>query len=125
MYKTAFFLIAILGLVSCKTTTDRQWVVINDSSTEFVVLFDGEMESYSSQTTILAGEGETIGLERIDGEAPAGNPTDKITDMLIFNATDSADKDFSMESNWAVRQENGSDNSITYVFTFELTDADF
>lgn len=125
MYKMAILLITVLVLASCKSTTDRQWVVINNSSTEIIVQFDGEMESYSAETTVAAGERETIGLESTEAGEAAGSPTTKITDMLILNSTDSATKDFRLDSNWAVRQEDGSNSSTTFIFSFELTDADF
>ncbi len=120
------YLLLLLPLIftSCQNGTNRQWVVANNSSTEVIVLLDAELPNYSSQTTVPAGTRETIALEEVDGDAGAGSITDRFTDMLIFNDTDSADKDFRQESNWTTTQE-ADGNTTNYVFTFELTDADF
>lgn len=128
MYKMALLLFSLTALASCKKTTDFQWVVVNNSSNEIVVQLDGEMESYSSETFIPAGERETIGLESVEGSTSAGNPTDMINAMAVFTSVgaDSTTKDFNSDANWALGQESGTGStSIFYIYTFELTDADF
>ena len=124
MKRLAILLLPILFLTSCESETFYIWQVTNNSSTEIIVLFDAEMPSYSSQTTVPVGLTETIGTDVSDGSVAPASPSSPITDMIIINATDTSDKDFRIEANWLVSQEaDGRDNNI--YFSFEVDDADF
>ena len=124
MKRLAFLLFPILFLASCQSETNYIWRVENNSSTEIIVLFDAEIPSYSSQTTVPAGSSETIATEVSNGDVAPASPSSPITDMLIINSTDTADKDYRIEANWLVTQEMER-NTTDIFFTFEVDDADF
>ena len=128
MKKTYFTLVCLGALLftSCDGSTNREWHIINNSSTTIFIETSPEFWQNPIDPIPANTEKTIIVKQTIRGESFTGSPTD-YANFLIFNTADTLIKNPNEDNNWntTTKKTKNLPARYTHKFVFELNNSDF